>query len=388
MKKVILLILILMLSGCYNYKELNEIAIVSAIGIDKENDTYLVTLQVINTENSITSINDNQTKFVIYKGYGKNIQEALTDVATKISKNIYLNSIEILIINEEIAKNGILDILDLFFRKEEINKQFYVLISKDSKSEEILKIVTPIENINAKKIKKTLKIDSEYYGISQIITFEDLLKMYLNKNEEIVLPSIYIENKTKINNTTQNLKKTDDNNTVKLGPLAIFKNDKMIEYLNEEDSLSYNLLKNKINNTYITVKCDEKNFITIKLNNIKIKNKLKRNILDIYIKSNGTIEETNCNYNLENKSDIKTISKLIEDNINKNVYDLIKKIKLNNVDILGIKDLYYKYDTEYYNKIKENYYQYFNDIKVNLNTNINIVSKGNTLKEINNGKNK
>ena len=80
-------------------------------------------------------INSNSVKgsddiAVIYKGYGKNIQEALTDVATKISKNIYLNSIEVLIINEEIAKNGIFDILDLFFRKEEINKQFFVLILK------------------------------------------------------------------------------------------------------------------------------------------------------------------------------------------------------------------------------------------------------------------
>ena len=76
MKKIILILFLLLLSGCYNYQELNEIAIVSAIGIDKENSNYIVTLQIINTENYNTSIDDNQAKFVIYKGYGKNIQQS------------------------------------------------------------------------------------------------------------------------------------------------------------------------------------------------------------------------------------------------------------------------------------------------------------------------
>ena len=36
MKKIIITFLIFLLSGCYNYKELNKIAIVSSIGIDKK----------------------------------------------------------------------------------------------------------------------------------------------------------------------------------------------------------------------------------------------------------------------------------------------------------------------------------------------------------------
>ena len=366
MKKYIILILFILLGGCYNYQELNELAIINAIGIDKIEDEYIISLQVVNTE-KIDLSNGEEEKFVVYKGKGKTIQEALNDIATSISKNIYLNSIQVLIINEDISKEGIHSILDLFFRKPNINKHFFVLLSKNTTSENILKNISLNSNSTAKKIKETLKIDSEYYGISQIITFEDLVNMYLNPNTEIILPSVYIES-----------------DSVKLGPIGIFKDDKLINYLSVDDSLSYNLIQNKINNTYLTINCEDNN-MTIELSNIKSKKELSNNEINIYIKSNGNITESSCEYNLENQNDINKISKLTEDVINTNINNLITDIKKYKTDILGIKDIYYKYNNKYYKAIKNNYYDIFKDIKINVETKINIISKGNILKEIKNG---
>ena len=55
MKKIIILISILLLTGC-SYIELNKLAIVSALGIDYKDNKYEVTAQVMDiqkTENSI-----------------------------------------------------------------------------------------------------------------------------------------------------------------------------------------------------------------------------------------------------------------------------------------------------------------------------------------------
>ena len=54
MKKFVLIIITLFIllisSGCYNYKEINDMAIVSSIGIDKDNknDKYTVSAQIMN----------------------------------------------------------------------------------------------------------------------------------------------------------------------------------------------------------------------------------------------------------------------------------------------------------------------------------------------------
>lgn len=42
------LALILLLTGCWNRNELNELSIVLAMGIDKKDDLYEVSLQVVN----------------------------------------------------------------------------------------------------------------------------------------------------------------------------------------------------------------------------------------------------------------------------------------------------------------------------------------------------
>ena len=50
MKKIILIIFLFLLTGCYDYKEINNLGIVSAIGIDFKDDEYIITLEVLNDQ--------------------------------------------------------------------------------------------------------------------------------------------------------------------------------------------------------------------------------------------------------------------------------------------------------------------------------------------------
>lgn len=72
MKKFVLIIITLFIllisSGCYNYKEINDMAIVSSIGIDKDNknDKYIVSAQIMNSKESEDS--EDSSNYCIYKG--------------------------------------------------------------------------------------------------------------------------------------------------------------------------------------------------------------------------------------------------------------------------------------------------------------------------------
>jgi len=52
MKKFLIIFYSIFLVGCQNYRELNNSAIVSAIGIDKDDNNYKVSVQIANTEKS------------------------------------------------------------------------------------------------------------------------------------------------------------------------------------------------------------------------------------------------------------------------------------------------------------------------------------------------
>ena len=75
MKKIIIIIFIFLLTGCFNYTELNKMAIVSSIGIDKENDNYVVTVQIMNAKESDET---EGSQVSVYTEKGKTILYALT----------------------------------------------------------------------------------------------------------------------------------------------------------------------------------------------------------------------------------------------------------------------------------------------------------------------
>ena len=100
MKKIIIiLIIILSFTGCYNYKELNKIAIVSSIAIDKKDDKYLVSAQVMNAKQDKES---ESSQVVVYEAKGETINGALRNMTMKAPRTIYGGHLSKLVISEEI----------------------------------------------------------------------------------------------------------------------------------------------------------------------------------------------------------------------------------------------------------------------------------------------
>ena len=385
-KKILLIFIILLLTGCYDQKELNTIAIMTATEINKINNEYIINAQVINPQSSDKTINV-QAPFIIYEGKGKTIHEAYRNIKNQSSRYLYPNHMEILIINQNLAKEDISQIIDFYLRIPDVRTEFYVLIGK---TDNILSITTPIDDISATSILETMKTNNKYLGITNFVTFNEFANMNLNKNLEIILPSIEAINYNEESSTIKNTENTKIESLYKLDNLAIFKENKLLGYLTKEESITYNVLKNKAQAILITKECqDNKNkYITIEATEIKTDIKTKNKKIDIKIKMNGNINENECNIKLNNEKNIKNIEKEINEHIKNTISNSINNIrKKYNSDIFGFLDTIYKTDYNTYKQIKNNWYKNeYKNIKINIKSSINIIGKGNVL-EGNNEKN-
>lgn len=379
MKKLLLIIpMLFLLTGCYNYRELNDLAIVSGIGISMVDDEYEVTLEVVNVKKEQDSSAANQPEFVIYTSKSKSIQEAFRKVVKEAPKKVYTAQVDILIIDESVARDEISGIVDFFARDPEVRSEFYVLVGKE---EDILEITTPLVNVSSTNILNSLESDNDYLGTVNLVTYHDFVSNYLNENIEIALPSIEaIGNKVEGENI-DNIEKTADEATGILSTIGVFKDNKLVGYLTEEESVAFNLVMGNINTTLIETEYDNYEFIVNEI--IKVDSKVdatpKDNKITISIGGKATISEANYSGNL-NKS--KTIQN-IEDDLNKKIEEMIKE-NVNNVidkynsDIFGFADLYYKTDAKYFKEIKDKWYdEYFNNIEIEVKSNVNIFEKGN-----------
>lgn len=79
-----------LLSGCWNRRELNELGIVLGLGIDKADDEYLVTLQVVNPGEVASKTGSGQrTPIVVFQEKGENLFEAIRRVTTNSRENVF-----------------------------------------------------------------------------------------------------------------------------------------------------------------------------------------------------------------------------------------------------------------------------------------------------------
>lgn len=387
MKKIFLVLIVLFLSGC-NYRELDKIAITVGCGLEKVDDGYKITVQIADTQKQGDS--NSSTSPVRFKNYtytDRTIHEAARGILTKLPKKAYTNHMQILVIDEKIAKNGINEIIDFWFREVELRNDFYVFVSKDSTPIEVLGVLTQIYPINSVGIRNLIENNFKYLGGTVLTTFDDLASSYISKTKEIILPTITVLGKD--GNKKDNLESSIPESLISLNETAYFKDNKLVGYLNKEQTIYYNLVKNELKTSIISYECDKDKFVTFEIIENKtgidiVKNKPE---INIKIRAKGNLTSIMCEYDISKDEGIKKIEKEGSLEIKKQIDNLFKLSKDNKTDIFSIKDIYYKHNNKYYKNIS-NYNDFFDNLRVNVDVKLNIFEKGNSLQVIENEKNK
>ena len=374
MKKFVLIIITLFIllisSGCYNYKEINDMAIVSSIGIDKDNknDKYIVSAQIMNSKESEDS---EDSQITVYTKEGDTVHEALRNITLKSPRKLYGNHLSKIVLSEEVAKEGIDNILDTFNRVTEVRNEFVITIVKEDKASDVLKVLTTTESIPAEYVKLSLKIADKTSGLTYATKLDEFISLYLKKGIDPVVPVLKIEKKEKKGTTINNITTTNPISKIVIEDLAVTNKGKLETYLKNEEVIGYNFLRNQIQKMIIPVKCDdENNYASISI----LKNKTKSNtekkdnkyIINFNINSEAIITEYNCKKDLTDEKVIKKLEKDTEKKIKRYIKKSLNKQKETKGKFLGLERIIYLDYPKYKNE----------DYSVKYNAKVNLVRKG------------
>lgn len=374
MKKFVLIIITLFIllisSGCYNYKEINDMAIVSSIGIDKDNknDKYIVSAQIMNSKESEDS---EDSQITVYTKEGDTVHEALRNITLKSPRKLYGNHLSKIVLSEEVAKEGIDNILDIFNRITEVRNEFIITIVKEDKASDVLKVLTTTESIPAEYVKLSLKIADKTSGLTYATKLDEFISLYLKKGIDPVVPVLKIDKKEKKGTTINNITTTNPISKIVIEDLAVTNKGKLETYLKNEEIIGYNFLRNQIQKMIIPVKCDdENNYASILI----LKNKTKSNaakkdnkyIINFNINSEAIITEYNCKKDLTDEKVIKKLEKDTEKKIKRYIKKSLNKQKETKGKFLGLERIIYLDYQKYKNE----------DYSVKYNAKVNLVRKG------------
>ena len=390
MKKLILIITTLIISvtltGCGGYEELNNLSIVTAVAFDKTDDEYELSFLIANSPKAQTSAKEGEAKTTVYTGKGKTIAEASKDIEQIVPKQVYLGHINVVVISEDIAKDGFLKIADWLLRNPQTRKKFYLLQAKDEKAKNILKIVSPLESFPSQSIATLIESNSETKSIATSITYSNFISQILEKGYDPVLPSITINGSVKEGSNEKNLETTEPESYLVLGPLAIYKGDKLKGFSTKEESWAINVLKGDSKEINYNVKYQNEN-ISIETSSLKSNIKIidEKNI-EITISGVGDIYNINNKIDIQDYKEINKIEKAWSSSLKKDLTKVIKKVQSKwQADIFGFGNLIYKNNPKTWKKLEKNWNsKYFPNLNIKVKTDLKIDATGsllNTIKE-------
>ena len=330
MKKIIVLLIpLLLLTGCYDYRELSDLAIITAVSIDKVDDNLEVAIQVVNPKKEQDTTSTNEPDFVTYTSSAKTIQEALRKVVNDSPAKLYGSHMEILIISEEIAKNHLNEILDFFSRDPEPRSEMNIFIAKNSNPKDELSIITPLINLPSTKILSSLESNVEYLGTSQDISLNYVVDCYLNPYKELTLPTLEIKGDVNKGEEKSNTSSGESDTSIVLSNIGIFKDNKFITYLNDTESQGVNFILDNINSTIIKYKCSDDEYLVSEIlkSSTSLEADLEKNIVKINLEGHATVSELTCDIDIKDTDVVKKVKENIDDAIENIVKDTFYNIR-------------------------------------------------------------
>ncbi|MEK4079905.1 Ger(x)C family spore germination protein [Solibacillus sp. FSL K6-1126] len=376
---IILIILNFILTGCWDKRELNELAITLALGIDKVEgeDEYEVTAQVVVP--SAVSMKDGTggATVTLFTENGETVYEALRRMTKVSPRKIYPGHLQMLIIGEELAKEGIGESLDLLARDWELRPDFYVVVAKDVTAREILNVTTDLESIPASKMFAGLKVSEKAWAGTTGVTLDELIVNLISDGKEAVLTGIQLTGNKQIGSTQQNIESISKPAQIQYDNLAVFKEDRLMGWLTEQDSRGYSGITNTVKSTVTSISCPNEGKSTIEVTNFH--SKVEGNIVhgkpevNIHTKAEGKVGEVRCKIDLKNPETIQELEKNYEKEATRIINETIDVLQEEyQSDIFGFGEAIHRANPEEWNKIKENWDEEFSDLTVNVKVDMKI----------------
>lgn len=386
-KYLSLLLIIPLLSGCYNYRELNELAINTALSIDYSNNNFNVIVEVINPTKQQDAASANNSPFVNYYSSAPTLQEAFRNIVLDSPRQLYAAQLEIIILSEEAATNHMSEILEFFSREPESRTEVSFIIAKGDESLKSITIQTLLTSFSSSNVKQSLDLQQKILGLTPVYTLNELLNMYLDPTLEINLPSIIVYGNPEEGDKKENITTSSPKVLTKVGTTAIFKGKDFLGYLTAEESKVHSIITGSTKESIITLNYKD-NYSVFELYKIKsdISPSIKDNKITLNISGKARIKEFHSSSNITESKEIdnlnKELNKHIENVIKENFKSMREKY---NTDIFNFRQSFYREDPKYYNThYKDTWYEsIFPNLTLEVKSNIKLYEKGNTLGGLN-----
>ncbi|RPK14781.1 Ger(x)C family spore germination protein [Priestia endophytica] len=368
-----------LLTSCWSKKELTDLAIVAAMGVDKTKDgRYNVTLQIINPGNVAGGMQggggDMQSPpITIYSAWGDNIVEASRRASSRISRRLYYAHTNLVVVGESLAREeGVEILMDAFDRDPQFRTTSSLVIANDSTASDLVKTLTPVDKIPANKVLKTLEFTERKWGENVKVSLQDVMKGLQSSGEETVVSGFRIVGNHKQARMLENLQESAPEATLRASGIAVLKQGKLVDWLYGKTARGTVWILDKIQGTNINIDWEEEKE-AIAYQTVRQKTQVSAQVknghphISVHVRVEGDIGEIKVPVDITNPKVITKIEQSLNKEIKKELKKAIEHAQKNKADIFGFGEVVHRSRPNEWKKMKSKWSDvYFPKLNVDI----------------------
>lgn len=367
-KKIrVTLLIILIIStttGCWNRRELNQLSFVMALGIDKHDDQIELSAQVANVgEIGMGPTLDGGTSVTSFHVVSPTLYEGLHKLTSIAPRELYLSHLRMLVISEELAREGLRDVLDFFMRNEEMRPDYFVAIAKDVQAKEVLSTLSPTEKIPANKLYSSLKTSQNLWAPTLAVHVDEFVSNLIAPGKEPVLTGLKTNGEIAVPQKENKLKLTDASVGLVFTQIGVFRGDRLVGWLNEQESKGYNYISGNVKSTVGHVQLPEGGEAAIHI--LRTKSKVTATmkegnpVFTVDVQMEGDIGEVEGSIDLTKSESIYLLEQALEKKLKEVLQAVVSKAQKLESDIFGFGEVLHRSDPGTWKQMKSDWPSYF-----------------------------
>lgn len=388
MKKIVAMLTILLLAattltGCLERTELNKLGIVSGIGIDLEEDGYNVTVQILNP----ASLANNSSALPVYslQAKGDSISEAFQRVDQQTATALFLPHLNVIVVNEKLAEEGINPVLNFALRHTNIRPDINILVAKETSANHILNVLTSVDTPPAGELDISTNMIFTHTARLVDLNLYEIVDMVNTDTTHVVLNAVSTQHENeqkheiKDDGNMKNVQTITPNAQLRIEHLAVFKEDKIIGYLDDNQAQLYNILMDDHKRYVMRTTIEEEYYVVAEITqtSTKIKTDLANNSATIDIDLTAMIVENTYNIDLTTIDNLNTMAEHLGRQLDEDLHEFVNHIQQDlQTDILGIGGKAYYKEHHVWEEVQGYWEERFPELDITINLNFEIDAVG------------
>lgn len=387
--KITLLLLPLLLSGCWSAVEIHDMAIANVMSIDiNEAGEYEVTAVIVRPGAFFSPvmnekiIDEPQNKFVIETATGETIYKAINQLSNSIPEKIYLGHLEAVLVSKTVAQEKMQQTLDFFHRENQFRPNIKLLVTQESPSE----IIKTTPEFNTTLGHSILDFSKRKRNITAhtITDISQFMKAYTSDTADPITAVLTTAQKLDIKAEGENHSfqenKDGELTVISLFGSAIFKNGRLAGVLNEKETRGLLWIRGGVKNDVVVLNCGENQSdnVSVIIRDTQSqyipdpKDISKKMTVKTYI--NADISEVSCsNFKLDDEN-IEQLNQQLEDLIKEEATATLAKVQKKwQSDVFAFGEVIYRNNPSEWDKLAPNWRkQGLKNLQIDVEVNANI----------------